>query len=286
MRRQTRGVVLVTGASSGIGRLCAIRLARAGFFVFGTTRQSPSEVQSRLRAEAEGTDRLVMLGVDVTRNETVVAAVESIVGRTGRLDAVVSSAGYGLAGAVEDTSDEEALAILDTNLLGAHRVCRAALPIMRTQQSGVLVLISSLAGRLGLPYQAFYSASKFALEGLAEALRLEVRRYGVRVVLVEPGDFSTEFTDNRQYTGVTTIDSIYRDSFQRTMAIVESDERTAASPAAVADRVIRILGTKHPRLRYTVGPMKQRLAALVKRVVPDSWFEAILRAAYRMERHQ
>jgi len=287
MRTPTRGVVLVIGASSGIGRASALRLVRAGYFVFGTTRQSPSQLQVELRAETEAgeNDRLVMLGVDVTRHETVDAAIETIVDRVGRLDAVVCSAGYGLAGAVEDTSDDEALAILDTNLLGIHRVSRAALPVMRAQGSGTLLLVSSLGGRIGLPFQAFYSASKFAVEGFAEALRMEVRRFGVHVTLVEPGDFSTGFTDHRLYTDVTTIDSIYREAFQQTMAVVESDERTAASPEAVAALVTRILRTRRPRLRYTVGPLKQRAAAALKSVIPAAWFEAILRATYRVDRH-
>jgi NAD(P)-dependent dehydrogenase (short-subunit alcohol dehydrogenase family) len=283
MRSSTQGVVLVTGASSGIGRACVLRLVRSGHLVYGTTRQSPAEVQAQLRDECGGTDRLVILGVDVTRTETVDRAIAAIVEQTGRLDAVVNCAGFGIAGAIEDTSDEEAWSQLETNLLGTHRVCRAALRVMRPQRSGALINISSIAGRIGLPFQGFYSASKFAIEGYTEALRLEVRPLGIRVSLVEPGDFSTGFTDSRHLCAAAE-GSPYEAACQRTMSIVETDERTAPPPDAVAVLVERILRARSPRLRHTVGPFVQRLAVVLKRALPNAWLEAALRMTYKVDR--
>ena len=191
MLKRTQAVVLVTGASSGIGRACAIHLARQGYHVFGTARRAPDQVIEDLRQSLASPDQLDIVTMDVDDNESVIQVMEIIVEKTGRLDAVVNCAGFGIAGAVEETSDEEVRAIFETNLLGIVRVCRAAIPTMRTQGSGILINISSIGGRIGLPFQGFYSATKFALEGLIEALRMEIHEFGIRAVLIEPGDFCT-----------------------------------------------------------------------------------------------
>ena len=282
MNAKTKGVVLITGASSGIGRACALRLARAGYAVFGTTRRSPAEVAIELRAELPPEAALEILGMDVDDEATVTAAIAEIVSQTARLDAIVPCAGFGIAGAVEDTSDEEARAILETNFLGTVRVCRAALPIMRRQGSGRIVILSSIGGRIGLPFQGFYSASKFALEGLAEALRMEVRRFGVHVVLIEPGDFCTGFTDNRRPTRAAVEVKTYQSARDRVLSIVENDERHGAPPQAVGRLVERILTMRSPRVRYTVGAPPQRLAVGLKRVLPSKLFEWALSNYYHV----
>ncbi len=283
MRRKTAGVVLITGASSGIGRACAVYLVRRGYYVFGTTRRSPYEVQMDLRQEVGATDRLEIVGMDVDRDASVSLAISEIVDRTGRLDSAVNCAGFGIAGPVEDTSDDEALANFETNLFGTLRVCRAVLPIMRRQGFGTIINVSSIGGRIGLPFQGVYSATKFALEGLTEALRMEVRRFGIRVVLIEPGDFCTEFTDNRRIVRRAREDDAYAEMFRTTLSIVETDERNAAPPKSVASLVARILACRSPRIRYTIGPVSQRLAAHVKNVLPSRLFEWGLKKYYRVD---
>ena len=187
MDTENKRVVLVTGASSGIGLACATHLAGRGYRVYGTSR----------RPGAGQAGSLAMLAADVTDDGSVEQAVATVLDREGRLDIVVNNAGMGIAGPVENTSIEQAKWQLEVNFFGAFRVCRAALPAMRKQGSGYIVNIGSIGGLIAIPYQAMYSASKFALEGMSEALRMEVRPFGVRVVIIEPGDHKTGITQNR-----------------------------------------------------------------------------------------
>ena len=280
MTKSNPAVVLITGASSGIGRACAIHLARQGYHVFGTTRRVPGQVETDLRQSLASSDQLNVVTLDVDDKESVVGAIKAILDKTGRLDAVVNCAGFGIAGAVEETSDQEARAIFETNLLGILRVCRAAIPTMRTQGSGIIINISSIGGRIGLPFQGFYSATKFALEGLTEALRMEIRGFGIRAVLIEPGDFCTGFTDSRHLVEKSGLSNVYRDSQEHVLSIVEKDERGGASPDSIARLVARILTKRSPRVRYTVGPAAQKLAAALKKVLPSKWFEWALSKYY------
>lgn len=267
-------VVFITGASSGIGRACAEHLHAQGYRVYGTSRR-PAEVAGL---------PFPLLAMDVTDGDQVCAAVGEVVEREGRLDAVVNNAGYGIAGAVEETSVEEAQAQLDANFLGVLRVCRAVLPPMREQGSGTIINVSSLAGLVGVPFQGLYSASKFAVEGLTEALRLEVAPFGIRVVLLEPGDFRTGFTARRQWTRESVEDSPYATPARRAIAVMEADEQAGASPELAARTVQRIIEARSPRLRTVVGPLSQRAMAALHRFVPRSLLEWALRTYYQLER--
>jgi NAD(P)-dependent dehydrogenase (short-subunit alcohol dehydrogenase family) len=266
----TEKVVLITGASSGIGKACAEHLAGRGFRVFGTQRRTPSQ------ASVNGVE-LVVMDVDDTRS--VEQAIGAVLERAGRIDAVINNAGNAVMGAVEDTSVEEAKAQLETNFFGVLRVCRAVLPVMRRQGGGHIVNISSLAGVLGLPFSGLYSASKFALEGMSESLRFEARRFGVRVVLVEPGDFRTQLPDKRRTTAATSINDAYRAAFERFTAQQAMDEAGAPTPEPVAHLVERILRDPAPRLRYSVGMLGQRIVIPLKRILPQRLFEWALSRA-------
>jgi len=274
-------VVLVVGASSGIGRRCAVHLARCGYRVFGTTRRPPAEIEPALRDEAGISDRLEVLTMDVDDAASVDAGVRHVAKHGGRIDAVVNCAGFGFGGSIEDTADEESKAIVETNFLGTLRVCRAALPIMRTQGAGTIVNISSIGGRIALPFQGLYCATKFAIEGLTESLRMEVQRFGIRVVLVEPGDFATGFTDARRE--VAAAENVtYAGAYRAALAVVEKDERGGASPEAIARLVERLLAARSPRLRYTVGPLFQRAAVRLKSILPSRFFGWALRQYYHV----
>jgi len=280
--QKTRGrVVLVVGASSGIGRACAVLLAREGNWVFGTTRRPAADIDADLRRDVTPCARLDVIALDVDDPHSVHSAVDTVLARAGRLDAVVHCAGFGIGGAIEDTAEDEAEAIFRTNSLGTLRVCRAALPVMREQGAGRIVVVSSIAGRVAVPFQGLYSATKFALEGLCEALRMEVRPFGVHVTLVEPGDFRTGFTDRRLRVRASRIDGAYSESCRRALEIAESDERRASTPERVARLVSRILSRRAPRLRYTVGPTLQRAAVRLKSVLPSRVFEWALGLYYR-----
>ncbi len=244
-------------------------LAQQGHRVYGTSRTPRSA----------GGD-FTMLPMDVTDAATVQAAVQALLEREGRIDVVVNNAGIGYGGAVEDTSTDEAQATLDTNFFGVLRVCHAVLPTMRAQGHGAIINISSIGGMIALPFQGLYSASKYALEGVSEALRMEVKHFGIHVVLVEPGDTHTQFTANRRNTRRADESPIYREMYRRALAQIESNERNGASPETVARTVLRIVASSRPQVRYVVGPFHQRLAVLVKRLIPAGLFERIIMMVY------
>ena len=218
--------------------------------------------------------------MDVTADASVQDGVKRVIDRERRIDCVVNSAGYGLGGAIEDTSLEEARRQFDANLFGVLRVCRAALPVMRGRGSGLIINVSSLGGLFGLPFQGLYSASKFALEGLTESLRMETRPLGIHVVLVEPGDVRTAITRNRVIAAAAHNGSAYEGAFRRALAIIEKEEGNGVAAADVAALVGRITGLARPRLRYTAGHAAQRLTVVLKRVLPWSIYERILMSFY------
>jgi len=271
MAEKREKVILVTGASAGIGRACATLLAQQGYRVYGTSRAPRVEDNS-----------FTMLPMDVTDVATVQATVQAVLHREGRIDVVVNNAGIGYGGAVEDTSIEEAHALFETNFYGVLRVCHATLPTMRAQGSGTIINVSSIGGLMGLPFQGLYSASKYALEGLSESLRMEVKRFGVHVVLVEPGDTRTQFTANRSNTRRADENSVYREAYRRALARIEADERNGAGAETVARTVARIVATPRPKARYLVGPFHQKLAVLLKRLAPPALFEWIIMMNYRI----
>ncbi len=261
-------MVLVTGASSGIGACCAAFLAGRGYRVYGGSRGAIT---------AQGVEPI---NLDVTDDGSVARGIETILAREGRLDVLVNNAGFGIAGAVEDTSIDEARAQFEVNFFGVLRMCRAVLPAMRQQSAGYIVNIGSIGGLIAIPFQGFYSASKFALEGLSEALRLEVRPFGIHVVLIEPGDHRTSFTQNRRSTRASAAGSAYQDRFQRSIARMASDEQSGPSPEGIARLLHKVVSHPHPRLRYTVGPAAQRAAVWLKRTMPYAVIEKIMRDHY------
>jgi NAD(P)-dependent dehydrogenase (short-subunit alcohol dehydrogenase family) len=261
-------VVLVTGGSSGLGAAVVARLAADGHRVFGTSRRP---------ADGSG-----LVALDVTSGDSVAACVERVVAEAGRIDVLVSNAGYGIAGAVEDTSLDEARAQLETNFFGAVRVTQAVLPVMRAQGSGRVITVSSFAALQALPYQPFYSASKWALEGLAEALRLELRGSGVDACTVLPGDFRTGFTEQRVLAAGARSPE-HADRLAAVLATYERDENAGADPAKVGALVSRLVTARRVRPRYLVGKPSQRLAVNLKRVLPASAFEWAFRKTYRID---
>ncbi len=273
-------VVLITGASAGFGRACAEVLVEQGHKVYGTSRRAafPDFVAA---PEAASQPAPVMIPMDVCDDDSVSSAVEFVLKQEGRIDVVVNNAGVGLAGSVEDTSVDEARALFETNFFGVLRVCRAVLPTLRAQRSGLIVNISSLAGFVTIPFQGFYSASKYALESMSDALRMELRPFGVRVTLLEPGDFKTGFTESRIFSTASGDDSVYRESCQRAVAVMENDERNGSDPRQLANLLAKIIATPSPRNRYPVGAFAQRLAVVASRVLPSALVDRALRAIYK-----
>jgi NAD(P)-dependent dehydrogenase (short-subunit alcohol dehydrogenase family) len=259
---QPARVALVTGASDGIGRACADRLAGAGWTVTGASRRGTAG------ANWAG---LVM---NVDDEAAVKAGVAGVIEAHGRLDALIAAAGWGVAGAVEHTALSEAQAQFDTNFWGCVRAVQAVLPQMRAQGSGRIVLISSLGGVLGIPFQAFYSASKFALEGLAEALAYEVAPFGIEVTLVQPGNIKTGFTAARKMAAAAEGDPVYGAALKKAVGVMERDEINGAPAGVVAATVQRVLEARRPPRRVSSGKAAERVSVLAKRVLPYRVFEA------------
>lgn len=249
---------MITGASSGIGQVCANYLTEAGHRVYRASRHP----------QAGAFDASFNIPMDVDDERAVRDGTDRIVKAEGRIDVVVNAAGYGLAGSVEDTSIAEAKAQFETNFFGIVRVCQGVLPQMRAQRGGLIINISSIGGLISIPFQAFYSASKFAVEGMTEALRLEVRSFGVRVVLIEPGDFRTQFSARRRMAQESERSSVYRESFRKALSLSEASEAKAEPPTSVARLVERVIRKRSPKLRYTVGPAFERISPRLKTVLP------------------
>jgi|SRR5271165_1635742 len=264
---QAARVVLVTGASAGIGRACADRLASAGWAVTGASRRGTG---------SDGTAASPWPGLvmNVDDDAEVAAGVAGTVERHGRLDALVAAAGWGVAGAAEFTSVRAAKAQFETNFWGCIRVVQAALPKMRAQRSGRIVLLSSIGGVIGIPFQAYYSASKFALEGFAESIGYEVAPFGITVTLVQPGNIKTDFTASRRVDDAADADGVYAAAMRRAVEVMERDEANGAPADQVAAVVERVLEASRPPRRVSVGKAGERAGLVAKRLLPFRVFEA------------
>lgn len=266
-------VVFVTGASSGFGRAIAESLVTDGHRVFGGARAP--------RPGAAST--FTPLRLDVTQDDSVAAGVDEILRTAGRIDAVVNNAGMGIAGAIEDTTIEEARAQFETNFFGTHRVCRAVLPHLRALRSGHIINMSSLAGHVPLPFQGFYSATKFAIEAYSEALRMELRPFGIAVSMIEPGDFATSFTANRRMAAASTDASPYHGTCERAIERMARDEQANADLSPVVHAVRAILSTRRPALRYPRATPVQRAFVAVRPFLPQAVAEFLVRDAYGLK---
>jgi NAD(P)-dependent dehydrogenase (short-subunit alcohol dehydrogenase family) len=251
--------VLITGASSGIGAATAAQLAARGHRVFGTSRHA--------RENTDGAP-IHWVKMDVCDDASVAEGIAAVGHEVERLDGVVCNAGFGIFGAVEEVSLEDARAQLETNFFGVLRVVRAVLPGMRAAGSGRVLLVGSLAGRTPIPFQAHYSASKAAVDALALALHNEVRPFGIHVSLIEPGDIATPFNDAMDWS-TSPAKSAYGAAIERSERTIRKLLPKAPPPEVVARCVARALEARRPRVRYAVGA-ESWLAPIAKRLLPDS----------------
>ena len=263
-------VALVTGASSGIGRATALALATAGFHVIGTGRNT-----ARDTAPAGVT----YLDLDVTSDDSVASVVEQVVDRFGRIDLLVNNAGVGATGAAEEFSLAQTQHIFDINVYGVMRMTRAVLPHMRAQRSGRIINVSSLSGFVPSPFMALYVSTKHAVEGYSGSLDHEVRGYGVRILLVEPGPINTPFGANSvQADAPLPLYASGRRNFDEVLA---KNTSTGDDPAVVAKVIVAAALDRKPRLRRTAGSTAASVAAL-NRLLPARLFDRIIRRFNRM----
>lgn len=271
----SKQVVLITGSSTGFGRLFTETLARKGHTVFATMRDPGgrnAKNASEIRALAEKDSLPIhVLEMDVTDDASVERAVDAAVAKAGRIDVAINNAGYSMTGLAEAFTTEQARRLMDTNFLGAVRVNRAVLPHMRRQRSGVIIHISSAAGRLTLPSMGFYCASKFALEALAEAYSYELAAQGIESVIVEPGQYETPVFGNAVRAADEARTETYGAVKQFPAKVHAALTSTAGNAQEVADAVLRIIETPagEKQLRYFVSPANfgvDEINALTKQI--------------------
>jgi NAD(P)-dependent dehydrogenase (short-subunit alcohol dehydrogenase family) len=264
-------VVLVTGVSSGIGRAIAGLIPRHGFRVFGTARNAGPK---RPLEEVE------LIQVDVRDEDSVRSCVQTVLDRAGRIDALVNNAGYTFVGSLEETRIEEAKQLFDTNFFGVLRMTQGVLPFLREQRSGRIINIGSVVGFVPAPYQGIYSASKHALEGYSESLDHEVRPFGVRVSVVEPGFTRTNIAKNSQVAAHPL--EAYADGRVRVLTVIAENIARGATPLGVAEVVLKALTSQSPRARYPVGREAKFLSGL-RKFAPSSLFDKSLRKQFQLD---
>ena len=263
-------VILITGITSGFGRAMAQRLSQDGHKVYGTYRRDSDPVPG-----------VTYIKADVRDEDSLKDAVSRVIGAEGRIDTLISNAGMGIGGPLEFTSIEDAQRQMDVNFMGMVRLISLVVPIMRSQRHGHIICVSSIGGLMGLPYQGMYSASKFAIEGYCEALRLEVRQHGIKVTVINPGDFSTGFTAQRGKVDNPEALAAYP-GYAKSMESIEHDENSGLQPDRLARRISRIVRKKHPANRYIIATLVQKSSVLLKLLLPSKWYDRILGSYYKL----
>lgn len=259
-----------------MGQACAAYLCQQGYRVYGTSRKADFP-QEQVTATEQGW--LVMIPLDVTDDASIERAVAYVIEQEGEINVLLNCAGYALGGAVEDISRAEALHIFDTNIIGMMQVCRRVLPQMRAQRRGLIVNIGSVAGLFALPFQSMYSATKYAVEAMTESLRMEVKPFGIKVALVDPGDIATGFTKARQTARAALINPTYQERHEQTVNSMIKSELGGPGPEIVVRAFARILNSKNPPVRV-ITSFDYRAAALAKRLVPARLVEYIIERIY------
>lgn len=263
-------VILLTGGSKGIGRVTAKYLHEQGYTVYGTSRQPTDEFDYPL------------LQLDVTDDESVQSCVEEIIQHESRIDVLINNAGFGMAGPLAEASIDDIQWQFDTNVFGVHRMVRAVLPQMRSQESAMIINIGSFGGRLAVPYQALYSASKAAVAMYSDGLRMELMRDNIVVTCIEPGDTSSDFDTGR--VGVSGYDDD-EEIAERALKIMREAEHNGTDPKKIAKTIGKIINRGKAKPRYTTG-WDATILGVVQRFLPFSLQERAIMMNYKVPRKE
>ncbi len=269
-------IVLITGASSGIGEETVKRLMTAGYTVYAGARRL-----DRMKSLADAGARL--LALDVTDDGSMTAAVKTVVQEAGRIDVLINNAGYGSYGALEDVPPEEARRQFDVNIFGLARLTQLVLPAMRAQRSGRIVNISSIGGKFGEAFGCWYHATKFAVEGLSDSLRMELYPFGIDVVVIQPGATHSEWSQIAhdsliRYSG----EGPYREAASAHAKMMEAGHKGSipAPPSVVARTIVQAVQSRNPKTRYTTGGLAKTML-FIRRILSDRAFDAMFRVIER-----
>lgn len=262
-------IVLITGITSGFGKAMAEKLSAEGHKVYGTHRKANEFIPG-----------VTYLTADVRNEDSVKAAVEKVIGEEGRIDVFINNAGMGVGGPLELTPIADAQKQMDVNFMGMVRFLHYVLPEMRKRRHGHIICFSSIGGLMGLPFQGMYSASKYAIEGYCEALRMEVKCFGIEVTVINPGDFATSFTAQRKKVDAEAGKTYPQ--YAAAMESIERDENGGLKPDFLAKKISRIIRKRKPAHRYVIATFEQKLSILIKALVPGRVYDAILSSYYGM----
>lgn len=270
-------VILITGASSGMGKDAALRLIKEGHIVYGAARRV-TKMQDIIDAGGRAIE------LDVTDHESVGEAAEQVISEQGRIDVLWNNAGYAVNGAVEDVSYQDARRQFEVNLFGLAEMTKAVLPHMRKQKAGTIINTSSVGGKIFSPLGAWYHATKHALEGWSDSLRIELRPFNIDVVVLQPGGVSTEFGDVMYQPLIDRSKGGPYEAFSKTVAAMYKDTyenpRNTSPASVISDVVVKIVHSRKPKTRYSAGWMAKTVLFL-RRLLSDRLFERIIMSYYK-----
>ena len=265
-------VVLITGGSSGIGRSIGSFLKQQGLIVYGTTRDL---------SKYPNFDDFKLIALDVRDHQSIKSAVDQVISEQGRIDVLINNAGVGITGPLEEIPREEIENHFGVNLYGPVDMIKAVLPTMRSQNSGLIINITSIAGYMGLPFRSIYSASKAALEMITESIRMETKDFGIRITNLAPGEFATNIAAGRYHAPVRE-QSPYQDAYKKTLDVMNEHVDSGKDPNLVAKKVYSIIKDPNPKVHYKVGGWLQKVSIVLKRILPDKVFEKLLLNHYKL----
>jgi NAD(P)-dependent dehydrogenase (short-subunit alcohol dehydrogenase family) len=266
-------VILITGVSSGFGLESAKLLDEAGHKVYGT-----------IRKENGNPVKYNLLKLDLTDPGSIRETVKTVLEKEGRIDVLINNSGMHTGGPIETSPMENIRLQMDTNFIGAVHLTREVLPVMRNQGGGTIINFSSVGGLMGLPFQGFYCASKFAIEGFSETLRMEVKQFNIKVILINPGDFHTSNSDNRRnFLAPTSPEDPYYEQYKTSLAVIEKTEAKGWDPVILAKKLVRIVEARNPRQRYIIGSYEAQFSVKLKSILPGKIFRWIIEDYYKVK---
>lgn len=269
--QEKTSVVLITGASSGIGQSVGEYLHKKSYKVYGTSRKPREKEKNGIH----------FLQLDVTDRPSIDRAVAEIEKNEGRLDYLINNAGMGITGPLEETPDAQTQRVFDVNYFGALRVIQAVLPLMRKNNAGFIINITSIAGYQGLPFRGIYSATKAALEMTTETYRMELKPFNIKMTNIAPGDFSTNIADGRYHAPVKE-GSPYEQQYGETLRLMDKHVDSGKDPVIMAEKVHAVMQSSHPTIHYKVGEFIQKISIALKHILPDKVYEKMLMKHYNL----